>query len=420
MNTSPDSTASVPFQPLQRATDMLLQPRATWPVVAQENTDIASIYRNYLVFLAAIPAVAGFIGLSVVGASAFGVSFRVPVGAGLANMVVSYALTLAMIYVMALIANALAPRFQGESNLLNAFKLIAFGATAGMVGGVFNLLPSLALLGLIAGLYSIYLIYIGIPVLMKTPPEKALGYTAVLIVCSVVAGLLVGLVSTLFTGPSRSAPSMWGGAPASSGHVAIKVPGTEITFDTAKIEAAGREFERAQAGGDAAAAGQAMGNMLGAVLGGQGGKPMELDTLRRFVPEKFDGFQREGLDARTENLMGMSTASVAAQYASGISEVEIRLQDLGAVPALVMAQAAWANSTVDRETAGEIERVYKKDGIAIKELYRKNGNSGSMQLLLPNQIMVVVTGKRTTFESVRTAVASLDLKGLAQLKRAAS
>jgi hypothetical protein len=399
---------------------MLLQPRATWPVVAQENTDIASIYRNYLVFLAAIPAVAGFIGLSVVGASAFGVSFRVPVGAGLANMVVSYALTLAMIYVMALIANALAPRFQGESNLLNAFKLIAFGATAGMVGGVFNLLPSLALLGLIAGLYSIYLIYIGIPVLMKTPPEKALGYTAVLIVCSVVAGLLVGLVSTLFTGPSRSAPSMWGGAPASSGHVAIKVPGTEITFDTAKIEAAGREFERAQAGGDAAAAGQAMGNMLGAVLGGQGGKPMELDTLRRFVPEKFDGFQREGLDARTENLMGMSTASVAAQYASGISEVEIRLQDLGAVPALVMAQAAWANSTVDRETAGEIERVYKKDGIAIKELYRKNGNSGSMQLLLPNQIMVVVTGKRTTFESVRTAVASLDLKGLAQLKRAAS
>lgn len=408
------------FQPLQRATDMLLQPRATWPAVAQENTDIASIYRHYLVYLAAIPAVAGFIGLSVVGASAFGVSFRVPIGAGLVNMVVSYALTLAMIYVMALIANALAPRFQGERNLLNAFKLIAFGATAGMLGGVFSLLPSLAILGLIAGLYSIYLIYIGIPVLMKTPPEKALGYTAVLIVCAVVAGLLVGLVSTLFTGPSRSSPSMWGGAPASSGHVAIKVPGTEITFDTARIEAAGREFERAQAGGDAAAAGEAMGNMLGAVLGGQGGKPIELDALRPFVPEKFDGFRREGLDARTESLMGISTSSVTGQYTSGFSQVEIRVQDLGAMPALVVAQAGWANSTVDRVVGGDVERVYKKDGVAIKEFYKRNGNSGSMELLLPNQILVVVTGKRTTFDSVRIAVASLDLKGLAQLKRAAS
>ncbi len=213
---------------------------------------------------------------------------------------------------------------------------------------------------------------------------------------------------------------MWGGAPASSGHVAIKVPGTEITLDTARIEAAGQAFERAQAGGDAAAAGEAMGNMLSAVLGGQGGKPMELDALRPFVPEKFDGFQRQGLDARTESLMGMSTASVTAQYASGFSQIEIRLQDLGAVPALVMAQADWANSTVDRVVGGDVERVYKKDGVAIKELYKKNGNSGSMQLLLPNQIMVVVSGKRTTFESVRTAVASLDLMGLAQLKRAAS
>jgi len=420
MNTTTDPTAPAPFQLVQRASDMLLQPRATWSEVADENIDIPGIYRHYLVFLAAIPAVAGFIGLSLVGADAFGVSFRVPVVSGLVNMVVSYVLTLAMLYVVALMANALAPRFQGEKNLLNAFRLIAFGATAGMVGGVFSVLPSLAMLGLIAGLYSIYLIYTGVPVLMKIPPEKAVGYTAVLIVCAVVAGVLVGLASTLFTGPGRSPPAVFGGAQPGSGHVAIKVPGTEITFDTAKIEAAGREFEGAQTGGDPAAAGEAVGAMLGAVMGGQGGKPIELDALRKFVPEAFDGFQREGIDARTESLMGMSTSSVAAQYASGVSQIEIRLQDLGAVPALVMAQAAWANSTVDRETAGEVERIYKKGGIAIKELYRKNGNAGSMQLLLPNQIMVVVTGKRTSFDAVRTAVASLDLTGLAQLKRAAS
>src|SRR5690606_8366228 len=130
MNTTTDPTAPAPFQLVQRASDMLLQPRATWSEVADENIDIPGIYRHYLVFLAAIPAVAGFIGLSLVGADAFGVSFRVPVVSGLVNMVVSYVLTLAMLYVVALMANALAPRFQGEKNLLNAFRLIAFGATA--------------------------------------------------------------------------------------------------------------------------------------------------------------------------------------------------------------------------------------------------------------------------------------------------
>src|SRR5690606_239706 len=98
---------------------------------------------------------------------------RTPFWSGLANMVVQFALSLVMVYALALIANALAPTFKGEKNLLNAFKLIAYGATAGMVGGIFSLLPALSMLGVVAGLYSIYLIYTGIPVLMKAPQEKA-------------------------------------------------------------------------------------------------------------------------------------------------------------------------------------------------------------------------------------------------------
>src|SRR5690606_2820941 len=117
-----------------------------------------------------------------------------------------------MIYVLALIANELAPRFQGEKNLPNAFKLVAYGATAGLVGGIFNLLPSLSMLGLLAALYSIYLLYTGVPVMMKTPQDKSLVYTAVLIVCGIVAGLIVGAVSAIFTGGSKA--SMMGKAPA--------------------------------------------------------------------------------------------------------------------------------------------------------------------------------------------------------------
>jgi len=187
---------------IQRVQDILLKPKQTWPVIAQESADTASIYTGYVVILAAIPAIAGFIGLSLVGAGAFGYSVRVPLMMGLTHMLLSYVLSLVAVFVLALITDALAPTFDGTKSQIGALKLIAYGSTAGFVGGVFGLVPGLALLGLLASLYSIYLIYTGLPVLMKCPPEKAATYTAVVIVCGVAAMVVLAMVSNIAL-PSR-------------------------------------------------------------------------------------------------------------------------------------------------------------------------------------------------------------------------
>ena len=176
---------------VERAKGILLNPKGTWPAIDAEPATVQSIYVPYVLALAAIPAIATFIGFSLVGMGAMGMSVRIPFGAGLVQMVVGYALSLVMIYVLALIVNALAPTFGGQKNSIAALKVVAYGATAGFLGGIFSLMPSLAILGMVAALYSIYLIYTGIPVLMKAPEEKALGYTAVLIVCGIVAGIIM-------------------------------------------------------------------------------------------------------------------------------------------------------------------------------------------------------------------------------------
>ncbi|MFP5468052.1 MAG: Yip1 family protein [Gammaproteobacteria bacterium] len=406
---------------VQRVQNILLKPRETWQTIAQEPSDIPGLFKNYVVYLAAVSAVATFIGLSLVGVGGFGMSFRVPVVSGLVNMVIGFALTLVMVYVLGLIANALAPTFQGEKNLPNAVKLIAYGSTAGLLGGIFNLLPALSMLGLLAALYSIYLIYTGIPVMMKAPEGKAVGYTAVLIVCGIVAAMVVGAVSALFTG---GGPGMMGQMGRSDGNVTIKVPGTDVTIDTAKLEEAarkmeeaGKKVEEAQARGDQAGTNKALGEMMGAALGGSGGKPLAPETLQRFVPEKLAGMTRESIEARADQAMGMSFSSVSAGYSKDGQGLEVQVQDIGAVPALTMAMGAWASSTVNRETKEEVERIYQKDGISFREEYSKDGSRSEMAMLLPNGVMLEIDGSDIGMDTVRAAAAALDIKGLAGLQR---
>ncbi len=405
---------------VERVKAILLKPAETWPVIEQEVTDMARIYKEYLLILAAIPAVAGFIGMSLIGFGGFGMSFRVPLLAGLGNMVVSYVLSLVMIFVMSLIANALAPSFGGEKNALNAIKLMAYGSTAAMVGGIFSLLPMLSMLGLIAALYSIYLIYTGIPVLMKAPPGKAAVYTAVLVVCGIVAGMILAAASALFGGGRGMAPMVGEGSP----NMSIKVPGAEISLDTAKLEEAarkmeeaGKRMEEAQAKGDTAAAGKAMSEMLGAAMGGQGGKPFAPDELQKFVPASLGGMERTEFEARSDAAMGMNMSSVTAKYQGGDSSMDVKVQDIGSVPALAMAMGAWAQSTVNRETASEVERIFQRDGVSFKEKHRKDGSRSEMTMMLANGIMLEFKGRNMDMDALRTAAARMDVKQLAAMKR---
>lgn len=414
MNTSPLASTDRAAL-LQRVLDILMRPRDTWLQIDAEDGNPARIYLGYLVFLAAIPAVAGFIGYSLIGVGAFGISVRVPVVQGLVSMVVGYVLSLAMVYVLALIANMLAPRFQAQQDMGSAFKLVAYASTAGMLGGVFSILPSLAMLGLLAALYSVYLLYTGIPVLMKAPQEKAVGYTAALVVCGILAGIVVGLATSLVTPGARGLGAGMAGM-GDTGSVAMKVPGTDIKIDTGRLEEASRKMEEAQAKGDTQAAAKAATEMMGAALGGKGGEPFAPKLLRDTLPERVGDLPRTAIEARAESAMGMQFTHVSAQYTHEDKELEIQIQDLGAVPALRMAMAGWATTTAESENADEVERIYRQGDTTIKESYRKDGSSSDVALMLPNGVMVQAYG-RLPVEDLKRHLLPLGQK-LGALRRA--
>lgn len=180
---------------IERVKGIVLSPKTEWEKIAAEPADVKSLFTGYAMILAAIPAVCGLIGSTLIGVSLPIVgTIRTPIAAALVQLVLTYVLGLVVIYVVALIVDALAPTFDGQKNSIQALKLVVYSSTPIWLAGVFALVPLLGVLGILAALYGLYLLYIGLTPLMKNPQDKSIGYTALIIVCYIVLAIIVGVI----------------------------------------------------------------------------------------------------------------------------------------------------------------------------------------------------------------------------------
>jgi Yip1 domain len=183
---------------VMRVTHILVQPNAEWPIIKGERTDLQTLYLQYVAILAVIPAVGSFIANAFIGTLTAG---RVGVGAAFGAALMLYVLNLVMVFVIALIADSLAPTFGGRKNIDRALKLSAYSMTPSWVAGAFAIIPVLGwLIAILAGLYALYLFYLGAPVLMKTHESKTIGYTAVIVAIAVVIAFVGGMISVAIFG----------------------------------------------------------------------------------------------------------------------------------------------------------------------------------------------------------------------------
>jgi hypothetical protein len=170
-----------------RARNMLSAPKDEWAAIAHERTSTGELYSGYIAPLAAIAPVAAILG------NLFGgpLSFNKSIVVGLAT----FAMALLGVYVIGRIAAKIAPAFGGRDDLAQGIKLVAYAYTAAWIAGVFALIQSLAMLSIIGGIYSLYLLYTGASVMMGVPRERAVGYTAVVILVAIAVYLLVGIAA---------------------------------------------------------------------------------------------------------------------------------------------------------------------------------------------------------------------------------
>lgn len=367
-----------------RAKTILLSPREEWPRIAAEPDSPGDVFRRHVVPLAAIGPVASLIGGQVFGYGTFGFSYKPALGAALGAAVVSYAITLLGIWVLSLIADFLAPKFGGERSRAQAFKLVAYGATASFLAGIFGLVPSLGVFGLL-GLYSLYLFYTGSGPLMKVPADRTMAYTAVTIVAAIVLSLVVAPVTAGIV--ALTGLSALSGSTDSAAEITLPGGGT---LNPGKAEDFARRMEDAASGKI---------------------KPVEAGKLAALLPATLGGWTRTATESTG---VGQFGATAEGRYERDGRHFTLRVVDMAAMGTIAGMGAAMG---IEQSREDEIgyERTTTVDGRLVTEAWRTADSAGKFGTVIANRFMVEAEGQADSIDQLKAAVAAIDPNDLDDL-----
>ena len=175
---------------VDRVKRLLVSPDPEWAVIAAEPATLRGLITGYVLPLAALSAIGSVIG-SVLWLGGFGLGFALRVA------VIGLLMSVIGVVVLSVLVDALAPTFGAAKNSTGAAKVAAYAPTPAWIGGFFQIIPYLgSVIALIGALYALYLLYLGLMRVMKSPADKAVAYTVVVLV----VGLVIGVVANYLTG----------------------------------------------------------------------------------------------------------------------------------------------------------------------------------------------------------------------------
>jgi hypothetical protein len=434
---------------LARIKNIVLTPKSEWPVIAPEPTTVSQLFVGYVMPLAVLAALLGFVRMSVLGySSAFGGGFRMPIASGLTYTLMMFVSALIGVFIVGIIINALAPTFSGQRDQRQALKVAAYSLTPAMLSSVLALSPILAtLLQLLAGLYGIYVLYIGLPVVMQSPREKSFGYTVSVVICTILLGVVFAVLSSvahiggnrlgsLGSSPAERAAERAAAqdrGAAAAGDAIGNILGTDakgkagLSAALSNLAKAGEQSQTAaqnsaQPSQNPQSALSATGGLLGA-LGGALGGPNRVDTvdfksLTAMLPASLPGMTRTSAQGENQGAVGVKTSSAKADYAGKDGTgVHIEIADISGVSGLMDLASGLIQSTTSESDSG-----YEKDvnvgGRTVHEKYDARDKKAELSVVLAKRFSVDLTGRGVDMGSLEQSLGQIDLARLESMKDA--
>lgn len=448
---------------LQRIKNIVLSPKTEWPLIATEPTSIAELYSRYVMPLAAFAALMSLVRLSLIGVNVpFGGTVRTPIAGGLLYAVLTFGFGLLFLFLVGLIINGLAPTFSGVRDQRQALKVAAYSFTPAWLSTLLGLSPILAtLLQFLAGLYGIYVLYLGLPVLMRSPREKAFGYTAAVVVCTILLGILLGVVGAAFgyfghtralvgANPTDQAAAQDRGAAAVGNIIGgalgtdekgkagltaalsnlVKVgeqngqPSAQASANPAATSADAATPSNSAAASNAADNAQnplsAAGGLVTALGGALGGNHrvdvVDFKTLTAMLPPSLPGMKRTEAQGENQGAIGVRTSSAHGSYQSDNgSSVHIEISDMSGVSGLMDMAGALVQNTTSQSDSG-FERDQNIGGRSVHEKFDTKAKKGEASVMLAKRFQVVVSGEGIDMQTLEQALGQVDLARLEAMK----
>jgi hypothetical protein len=435
---------------LERIKNIVLQPKLEWLVIAPEPTLTTQLYTGYVMPLAAFAAAMSFLHTSVIGVSVpFAGVIRTSVASGLKASILSFGLALLGLFLVGLIINALAPTFAGTSDRRQALKVAAYSFTPAWLSALLALSPVLPMLLQWAALfYGIYVLYLGLPVLMRSPKERALGYTATVVVCTLLLGIVflgISLMAGRFGfGPAAITSSPAGQAATEDqgaktvGNILGNALGTDdkgkagLSAALSNLAKAGQAAQQPPSPSSAAAANSsssdaaapspasAVGGLVTALGGALGGshrvEVVNFKTLTAMLPESLPGMKRTNVQGENQGAVGVKTSSAKADYqGDNGADIHIEISDVSGVSGLLDVAGSLVQNTTSESTSG-FERDQAIAGRSVHEKYDAKAKKGDLSVIVAKRFEVDVAGNEVDMNTLEQSLGQVDLARLESMK----
>jgi hypothetical protein len=171
----------------QDAIALVMHPREFMTARAEAAPPLMSTLTNYVAILAVIPFL-----FTLIGEAAFHKGADVA-GYAIVAGIIGYIFAIVSFFVVSYIVSMLAPRFASSTDQGKAAKLVSYVYTPVYLVAILNIVPALRIVSFLGLLYGLYIFWIGLPIVLKTPKDKVLAF----FIATLVAAFIVYFILTL-------------------------------------------------------------------------------------------------------------------------------------------------------------------------------------------------------------------------------
>jgi hypothetical protein len=180
---------------IDRAKNMLLAAKSEWPKVNSEPGSLSTVLPGYTIPLAAIGSAALIVSIGLIG-----VHGQTNMKAGLLGALFLFLCVVLTVVGAIYVADGIATSMGAQKNINKSAQWVAYGFTPLYVILLLSIIPmtdrTIVWLIIIVGFaFSGYIMFQGAPLIKGTPPDKAVAYTAAVIIISIILYIILDKIS---------------------------------------------------------------------------------------------------------------------------------------------------------------------------------------------------------------------------------